>query len=317
MGDIYDGAFWTILNDCRKLIIPVINEIFGENYTGDEKIEFFPNEHFLDQQDEADKKRITDTNFRITGRESKKYHLECESSYPDGRITIKLFEYDAQIALDEGGVTEETLTVTFPNTAVLYLRSRKKTPDKMKYVMATPGGTVRYDIPVMKVQAYSLDAIFEKRLLLLIPFYIFSHEDNFQEYDGNAQKLEELKAEYHDILERLDGLERQGVIGAFDKRTIIELSSDVVKEIAQKYKNVQKGVGDIMGGALIETTARKIRDEAAREAAKEAAKEATREAAIKTALRLLQIGKLTTEEIAVGSGLTVKEVKELANMQSA
>ncbi len=106
----------------------------------------------------------------------------------------------------------------------------------MKYVIITPGGTVRYDIPVMKVQAYSLDDIFEKRLLMLVPFYIFSHEDRFSEYDGNAQKLGKLKAEYQDILERLDGLECQGKIGAFDKRTIIELSGDVIKEIAQKYK---------------------------------------------------------------------------------
>lgn len=51
MGNIYDGAFRTILNDCRRLIIPVINEIFGEDYTGNEKIEFHPNEHFIDQQD--------------------------------------------------------------------------------------------------------------------------------------------------------------------------------------------------------------------------------------------------------------------------
>ena len=40
MGNIYDGAFRTILNDCRKFILPVINEIFGEEYTGSEKIEF-------------------------------------------------------------------------------------------------------------------------------------------------------------------------------------------------------------------------------------------------------------------------------------
>ena len=116
MANIYDGAFRTILNDCRKLIIPVINEIFGETYTGNEEIRFFPNEHFLDQQDKADKERITDTNFTVYGKMPKKYHVECESSLPDGRITIRLFEYDAQIALDEGGVTEETLTVTFPNT---------------------------------------------------------------------------------------------------------------------------------------------------------------------------------------------------------
>ena len=50
MGNIYDGAFRTILNDCRKFIIPLINEIFQETYTGDEEIRFHPNEHFLDQQ---------------------------------------------------------------------------------------------------------------------------------------------------------------------------------------------------------------------------------------------------------------------------
>lgn len=68
MATIYDGVFRTILNDCRKLIIPVINEIFGETYTGKEEIRFYPNEHFLDQQDEADKERITDTNFTIFGK---------------------------------------------------------------------------------------------------------------------------------------------------------------------------------------------------------------------------------------------------------
>lgn len=166
MSHIYDGAFRTILNDCRKLILPLINEIFGEEYTGNEEILFFPNEHFIDQQDSAAKERITDSNFTVIGKTEKKYHLECESSLPDRRITVRLFEYDAQIALDEGEVTGETLTVTFPNTALLYLRAYKKTPDKMKYVIITPGGTVQYDVPVMKVQTYSLDKIFEKHLLL-------------------------------------------------------------------------------------------------------------------------------------------------------
>ena len=225
MGNIYDGAFRTILNDCRKMILPVINEIFDEEYIGDEKIEFFPNEHFLDQQDAADKERITDTNFRVIGKEIKKYHLECESSLPDGKMTIRLFKYDAQIALDEGEVMEETLTVAFPNTAVLYLRAYKKTPDKMRYVIVTPGGTVQYDIPVMK-------------------------------------------------------------------------------EIAQKYENVQKGVGDIMGGALIETSARKLKIEADNEANK------------KTAQRMLNMGKLTIEEVAICSGLSVEEVEQLAGLQT-
>lgn len=305
MGNVYDGAFRTILNDCSQLIIPVINEIFGETYTGEEEIRFFPNEHFLDQQSEADKERITDTNFTVFGKIPKKYHLECESSLPDGKITIRLFEYDAQIALDEGEVTEETLTVTFPNTAVLYLRAYKKTPDKMKYVIVTPGGTVRYDVPVMKVQKYSLDDIFEKRLLMLIPFYIFSHEKDFPEFNSSAQKLAELKAEYRIILERLGVLERQGVIGAFDKRTIIDLSGDVINEIARKYKNVQKGVGDMMRGTLIETEARTILNQGKNQGINEMKK--------KTALKMLRMGKLTIEEIAECSELNAAEVKQLAN----
>ncbi len=194
--------------------------------------------------------------------------------------------------------------MTFPNTAVLYLRTYKKTPDKMRYVIITPGGTVQYDVPIMKVQKYSLDDIFEKRLLILIPFYIFSHEKSFPEYNSNEQKLAELKAEYQKILEKLDGLEQQGVIGAFDKRTIIELSEDVIKEIAQKYENVQKGVGDIMGGALIETEARTILNQGISETKKQ------------TALKLLKRGKQTIKEIAEDTGLSVTEVEQLAKLQT-
>lgn len=315
MGNIYDGAFRTILNDCRKLVIPLINEIFGEQYTGEEEIRFFPNEHFIDRQEEEDRERITDTNFSIKGKCIKKYHIECESSLPDGKMTIRLFEYDAQIALDEGEVTEETLEVTFPNTAVLYLRTYKKTPDKMKYVIVTPGGTVWYDIPILKIRKYSLDDIFEKRLLILIPFYIFSHEEKFPEYNNSKQKLEEIKAEYSDILERLDELERQEVIGAYEKRVIIELSADVIKKIAQKYKNVQKGIGDIMRGPMIQTSASTILNQGIQQGIKQGVQQGIdqgiSEAKRETALKMLKRGKYTVEEIAEDTGLSVAEVEQL------
>lgn len=74
MGDVkitstpYDDVFRTLLNDCSSLIIPVINEIFGEKYTGKEKIIFSSNEHFLNQQDGNEDERITDTSFKIQGK---------------------------------------------------------------------------------------------------------------------------------------------------------------------------------------------------------------------------------------------------------
>ncbi len=111
-----------------------------------------------------------------------------------------------------------------------------------------------------------------------------------------------MKAEYRSILERLDKLEQEGIIGAFDKRTIIELSGDVIREIAQKYENVQKGIGGMMSGALLETEARKILNRGKDEAEKE------------TALRMLQDGELSIDKIAKYSGLVIKEVEELAKL---
>jgi len=130
-------------------------------------------------------------------------------------------------------------------------------------------------------------------------------ENSFPEYNSDEQKLEELKTEYKVILQRLDELEGQGVIGAFDKRTIIELSGDVIKEIAQKYKNVQEGVGGMMSGALIETSARKIKNETENETKRNAA------------LRMLQDGELSIDKIAKYSGLNVEDVEQLARLQMA
>ncbi len=139
-------------------------------------------------------------------------------------------------------------------------------------------------------------------------FYIFSHEKSFPTYNNNEQKLAELKAEYQKILDRLDALEQQGVIGAFEKRTIIELSGDVIQEIAQKYKNVQKDVGDMMRGALIDTSARRILNQGINQGITETKK--------RTALNMLKRGKMTIEEISEDTGLSVPEVEQLAKLQT-
>ncbi len=65
----YDDVFRTLLNDCPSLIIPVINEIFGEHYTGNEQIHFLPNEHFINRQGGEEQERITDSNFVIESRD--------------------------------------------------------------------------------------------------------------------------------------------------------------------------------------------------------------------------------------------------------
>lgn len=257
----YDDVFRTLLNDCSSLIIPLINEVFGEHYTGKERIVFSQNEHFMNRQDGDEDERITDTSFQIiTGTESRKYHWECQSS-KDSSMLVRFFEYDTQIALDEGEIKRNVLTVTLPNSAVLFLRCDGGTPNQMMIKIVTPGGTVSYAIPVMKSQQYSIDDIFEKGLLFLIPFHIFSYESRLKEYDKNRDKLKELQGEYKDIADRIEQLLNAGELSEYTKCTILDMSDKVLKHIARKYENVRKGVKDVMGGRVLDYEAKRIKNE--------------------------------------------------------
>ena len=256
----YDDVFRTLLNDCSSLIIPVINEVFGEQYSGREKIIFSPNEHFLNQQGGNEEKRITDTSFKIEGKVTKKYHLECQSNI-DNSMLVRFFEYDTQIALDEGMMKGNVLTVTLPHSAVLFLRHHALTPDTLKIRMVTPGGSVEYDIQVMKSQQYTLEEIFEKNLLLLLPFYIFSHETRFEEYEKDKTKLSALQREYEQIKNKLEELLNQGVISEYIRCTIIDMSNKVLEHIAIKYNSVKEGVKAVMGGKVLEYEAKTIKRE--------------------------------------------------------
>ncbi|MBQ9595090.1 MAG: hypothetical protein IJR35_04455 [Synergistaceae bacterium] len=247
----YDDAFRTMMNDCIHLLIPVINEIFGKNYTGKERIITHPNEHFINQQDGAEQKRITDSSFTIvSGSHEDKYIFECQST-ADDTLLIRIFEYITQEALDSGKVANYQLTVTIPNAAILFLRSSRNTPNSMNIVINTPGGSVNFDVPVIKIKSYSLAQIFEKDLYFLLPFYIFKLEKNFSKYESNPAELEKLKREYADFMTRLEQAVEDGKIFTHDRRTILEMSKKVLENIAAKYNNIEKEVKGIMGGRVL------------------------------------------------------------------
>ena len=165
----YDDVHRTMLNDCPKLIIPVVNEMFHKKHSDNEKITVLNNEFFINRQGGSQIERITDTHFLIG---SDRYRLECQSSV-DGTIMYRIFEYDSQIAMQESFLCQDKLTVKFPNTAVLYLRHNRNTPDFMTVEIIVPGASCSYEVPVMKVQTYSIDEIFKKKLFFLLPFHIF------------------------------------------------------------------------------------------------------------------------------------------------
>lgn len=300
----YDDVFRTLSVDCKQLLIPVVNEVFHTAYNGNEQVLTAANEIYMKQQEGELEKIITDSSFQILSEngESGYYHLECQSTI-DGTMLIRMYEYDSQLALKNGVFVNHTLMVRFPESAVLYLRHDRKTPDFFTVIIRTPKGNVNYDIPIMKVQEYSIDMIFEKGLLFFIPFYIFSYEKQFKELERDKEKLEALKKEYMDIVNRLENLVQQGKITEYIKKTICEMSERVMKKIASKYDRVREEVVSVMGGKVLEYEAKDI----LRAGKREGRKEGRKEGVLQTLCDLVHDGLLAVEEAARRADMTVEE----------
>lgn len=250
----YDDVHRTLLNDCPKLIIPVVNEMFQRNHSKDEKITLLNNEFFITKQDGKQKERITDTNFLIG---SIHYHLECQSS-TDGTIMYRIFEYDSQIALQDSAISDNKLVVNFPNSAILYLRHNENTPDWMKIEIRVPEAACSYHVPVMKVQRYTTDELFEKDLLFLLPFHIFAYEKDLNIYESDEDRMQELLNLYGEIVERLNQYVQEGKITEYVKSMLLDMSKKVLEYLAKKHSEVKEKVGAVMGGKILDYEAKDI-----------------------------------------------------------
>ena len=262
----YDDVFKTMVTDLPRITLKLINEMFrdtmSEKYTGNEPVEQLSNEVYLDGQDGEQGKRITDARIRVIGRSGvKQYHIECQST-PDGSMIVRMFEYDSQIALQDSDNTGQELTVNFPESGILYLRHNKTTPDRMMININTPGGSVSYAVPVMKLGYYSVDDIIKKDLYFLIPFYLFRFERliRIERKQGTIEKtrIEHIRCDYQKLRKYLEEACISGIINEYEKCTIFDMSKKVLENLSEGSETIKKEVGSIMGGKILDYEAKDI-----------------------------------------------------------
>ena len=75
-------------------------------------------------------------------------------------------------------------------------------------------------------------------------------------------QLEALKSEYEQIAQRLEDLVKAGELDQYDKKAIMEMAGRVIGKLAQNYTNIEKGVGTIMRGQILDYEAKDIRNKA-------------------------------------------------------
>ena len=165
-GTIFDDVFRTMVQKLPELLIPVVNEVFGESYPENTEILQLRNEHY-----EKNGKIITDSIIQMMNHI---YHIECQSTASRDMV-IRMMEYDFAIALEQARGLERSTQIRFPESCVLYLRHNRRTPEVLEMPILLPDGhEFRYQSKVIKVQNYTKDEMFEKRLLFFLPYYMMS-----------------------------------------------------------------------------------------------------------------------------------------------
>ena len=249
---IFDDVFRTMVEKMTYLVVPLINEVFHTSYPGDVKIVHLRNEHQME-----DGELITDARLLIG---DKVYHIECQS-VDDTTMSIRMFEYDLAIALENRRKVGRRFFVEFPRSCVIYLRTTRNTPDVEEVELLFPDGQVCvYRVPTVKLERYTKDSIFEKNLSLLLPFYVMRYEDAAHTIGEDSEKLQGLLKEYEDIrinLEKELSTAGRSELYTDLNKLIIRISNYIFRE----EEKVRKGVDEVMGGKVLQLESERLREE--------------------------------------------------------
>lgn len=118
---IFDDVLRTIQERIPKLLIPLVNEVFGTSYSEDTEVTRLPEEY-----QKVLSKVIADSCNQIDGIV---YHFECQSR-KDGSMILRMVEYDFMIALNDSIHKINHTELQFPRSCIIYLRSNKNTLSK-------------------------------------------------------------------------------------------------------------------------------------------------------------------------------------------
>ena len=257
----YDDAFKSIVKKCPRLAVPLINEMFfrtglsDEEYTGSEKIVLLDKE--LPSLDSPG--REMDLRLMIFGSIAKTYHLECQSG-ADGTIVLRLVRYNMLSALEEADYTQSTIRIQMDDSGLLFLRSTKNTPSVMTVELLVPQNqSISYQIPVIKMQNYSLETILAGRLFILLPFLFFNYEQQLKQMKDHQDVYRQIQELFDSILSRLRSQAESGNLTAYEASTLYDALKIVLDALAKKNQAVEE-VEVIMGGKILEFSADKYYD---------------------------------------------------------
>ena len=160
------------------------------------------------------------------------------------------------------------------------------------------GQKLKYSLPAVYVEKYTRDTIFQKKLFLLLPYYIMRYEKQKEILDQDEEKLKILLDEYADIQRKLhESLLNQDMEEYYtDMVSFITKVSDYIFRDSEKTK---KGLEKTMGGEVLELESEKL------------IRKGIQTNTAETVIRMRNTGKFTEEDISLATGLDLEAIRKI------
>ena len=161
------------------------------------------------------------------------YHMEAQMKKDDS-IVFRVFSYGAgyadqtkEILQDEEGC--QVYRIHFPAPCVIYLSNVPKSVPDTYSLQVGFGHTqnITYNVPVTKLTSCSVKEINDRKMIILIPFYILKLRE----------KLRNKKARTPENIASLKSLIKTDIMGSIDKN--VELGNITAEDGAQLYRFTQ------------------------------------------------------------------------------
>ena len=298
---IFDDVFRTMLEKMPELVIPLINEVFGKNYPADIPITQMRNEHQTKSGE-----IITDSRLLIA---DKIYHIECQST-SDSKMVLRMIEYDFAIGLEDAKMENGIYRMYFPHSCVIYLRGKGRKDNLTMEIIMPDGQKLKYNLPAVYVEKYTRDTIFQKKLFLLLPYYIMKYEKQKEILDQDEEKLKILLDEYADIQRKLhESLKNQDMEEYYtDMVSFITKVSDYIFRDSEKTK---KGLEKTMGGEVLELESEKLIRKGRQQGIQQGMQQGIETNTAETVIRMRNTGKFTEEDISLATGLGLEAIRKI------
>ena len=143
---------------------------------------------------------------------------------------------------------------------------------------------------------------FDNNLLFLLPFYVIRYEKQLKKLEESTEELEKLLEEYRGIEKCLEeSLLNQGREEIY--RDLIDLIIRIADYIFRKTETIRKGVGEIMGGRVLELPSERL--------IQQGIELGEEKQSYRIARAMLEDGELSLEKISCLTGLNMEELEKI------